>query len=100
MSLTRESLIEEALENARKDRKTIEKVRDQLMTVISDPSVQAEGLSVMGVAENVGYLAEVLTKMNSQLVDIIKISEASTSKDQMQVDKESIFEEIEAGTHN
>jgi len=95
MSLTKEELILEVLENARKDRRTIERVRDQIINLANDPSL-ADGISIIGIAENVGYLGEVLTKMNSQIVELVKVAEKSETPEDGQQEKDSIFEEIES----
>lgn len=95
MALTKEDLIQEALENARRDRKTVEKVRDQIVQLVSDPTIQAESLSLIGISDNVAKLSDVLTKMNAQIVELTKVTAKAEKTDDKQSDKDSIFDEIE-----
>jgi len=92
-----EDLFEEILKNARSDRKTVEKVRDELIKLTSQPEVMVEGMAMITVAENVAKLSDVLTKMNAQLVELTKVSvktEAPTDVKKV-TDADSIFDEIE-----
>lgn len=97
MSITKEALINEALENSRKDRKKLEGVRDQIIDLGNDASLLAEPTGIIAIAEHVSKLADVLTKMNAQLVEMSKIAAKSDAEDQSS-DKDSIFDEIETPT--
>jgi hypothetical protein len=92
-----DDLFKEILENVRNDRATVQKVRDQIVKLASDPTIQAEQLAMVGIAENVAKLSDVLTKMNSQLVELTKVSaRAERPNEDPKGEKESIFDEIES----
>lgn len=97
MEKKNEGLEEEILRNARSDRKTVEKVRDDLIKMTDLAEVQAEAMSMVVIAENVCKLSDVLTKVNAQLVELHKVSlKNAPADDNKKPDSESIFDEIEA----
>jgi hypothetical protein len=91
-------LFEEILKNTRNDRKQVEKVRDELVKLASLPEVQAESMSLVSVAENIGKLSDVLTKMNAQLVELTKVSvkSATPSDKDINPDKDEMYDAIES----
>lgn len=92
-----EGLIEEILDNSRRDRKTVEKIRDQILKLASSPEMMSEPLTSVGIAENIAKLSDVLTKMNAQLVELSKVSSKHDHEDVDPKDeKEQIFDEIES----
>lgn len=94
--MTKDELIQEALDNARRDRKNVESVRDHILKLTQDPSVNADGASVLGIADNIAKLSDVLTKMNAQIVELTKIA-AKAERVEDGKDNESLFDEIESG---
>jgi hypothetical protein len=84
-----DDLVTEILTNARSDRHTIERVRDSLMNVLS-----SEDQANLGFAtENVARLSEALTKINAQLVELVKVGTKGV-KETKEKHADSIFDEI------
>ena len=93
-----EDLMKEVIENARRDRQKLEKVRDNLIDLKPDQDeiVALEPLANLGVAENVARISDVLVKVNSQLVELAKISVKIDSPQlDMSEDREDLFDKIE-----
>ena len=92
-----DDLFDEIVQNVRDDRAKVIVIRDNIISGISTLEVAVEPLAMLGVAENIAKLSEVLTKMNSQLVELTKVSQKSDSPESdMSTDKDSIFDEIES----
>jgi len=92
-----ESLADEILNNVRKDRAQVERVRDHIIDIVENESMSEEPLGMLGIAENVAKLSDVLTKMNAQLVELTKINvKHDKDTDDPKTEKESIFDEIES----
>lgn len=91
---TKDVIIEEALENARKDRQTIVDFRKKLIDIAMHPVMDAEPLGIVAVAEHIAKISDTLTKVNSQLVELSKIA-SKTKEEDSQFDKDSLFDEIE-----
>lgn len=94
MAKRTEDLFTEILENSRRDRKTVEAVRDDLVT-LSKVADLPEGVTSLAISENIARLSDVLTKMNSQLVEMTKISVKVDQPDKSKDDSGSIYDEIE-----
>ena len=93
-----EELFKEVIENARRDRQKPEKIRDNLIDLKpeQDEIVAIEPLANLGVAENVARLSDVLVKVNSQLVELAKISAKMDAPElDMGEEREDIFDTIE-----
>ena len=92
-----DDLFEEILQNVRDDREKVKLIRDHIVKLVSVEEVNVEPLAMIGIAENMAKLSDVLTKMNSQLVELTKVSvKTDTSADDVRTEKDSIFDEIEA----
>lgn len=92
MNKTTEMIFQEILKNARNDRNKVEILRDQLLRSVdySDPSWVA-------ICETIVRISDSLTRNNSQLVEILKMSPKLDGKDESKdSDKDSIFDEIES----
>jgi predicted lipid-binding transport protein (Tim44 family) len=111
MDTTREMLTEEIIENARRDRKRLEMVADaltkrynfgdlkeieELETVDSqlDPEVAA------AFAEEIAKIGDSLTRVNQQLVELVKVETRRTPSDDQPTkltsrQKEDVFDEIQ-----
>lgn len=70
-----DELTKEVIENARKDRLALEKLRDNLTNIDPEQAeiLEATPLAQLGVAENVARIHDVLVKVNSQLVELVKV---------------------------
>lgn len=93
-----EELFEEVIANARKDRAKLEKLRDNLTNLKPEQSdvIEAEPLAMLGVAENVARIHDVLVKVNGQLVELAKISAKLENPDaDKSSDREDLFDVIE-----
>lgn len=90
----KKDLVDEVLENARRDRKAVESIRDRLIGEISHPVDDGEPISAITISRDIAGLSEVLTKINSQLVEVAKFVSKSGERDESN-DKEDIFNEIE-----
>lgn len=94
-----DELLEEILQNVREDRSKVKEIRDKIVKLAVDPDQAAtfasEPLAMVGIAENVAKLSDVLTKMNAQLVETMKVSARRDRGEQdPQAEKDSIFDEI------
>lgn len=93
-----DDLFAEVLENARKDRAKLEKVRDNLTNMDPDQVaiVEESPLAMLGVAENVVKIHDVLVKVNGQLVELAKIAAKMEGPAEGQVpDSDDIYDELE-----
>ena len=92
-----DDLFDEILKNVRNDREQVTLVRDNIIKGLSTLEVAIEPLAMLGVAENIAKLSDVLTKMNSQLVELTKVSvKTDMPEEDVKSSKDSIFDEIEA----
>ena len=96
MTVKKDDLIREALENARRDRQSVEKVRDHILELTKSTGAE-ESESVLAVSDTVAKLSDVLTKMNAQLVELTKIA-AKSEKGEDAGNNDSIFDEIESSS--
>lgn len=97
MSRTDE-LFKEAIANARKDREKLEKVRDNLTNMNPDQVaiVEETPMAMLGIAENVVKIHDVLVKVNGQLVELAKIAvKMENPAENMAPDSEDIYDELE-----
>lgn len=99
MTTTTEQLFQEILDNARRDRKTLEEVRDGLVKAAKTAAAQVAedgGLTMMAIAEQVAKLADSLTRSNAQLVEIskVKAKEGPPPEDDAKDSVDSIYDEI------
>ncbi len=98
MSKRTDDLFAKVVQNIHDDREILVELRDKIIQIGKGDAATllAEPVTLAAVAENVSKLTDALTKMNSQLVELTKVSsksdEGEKDKDQ---DKESIFDEIE-----
>lgn len=97
-----EDLFKEVIENSRKDREKLEHIRDRILSAVdsTDPDtlkvMEIEPLAMLGVAENIARISDVLVKVNSQLVELAKISvKIDNPVKELNSDRESMFDEIE-----
>lgn len=90
MASTPEELLEEIHENARKDRKRLEKFCDAM-----EKFIDLEPVLVPDVAEGVSRLSDCLTRCNSQLVEVMKI--ISKKKPETEKEVDGLFDEIGDG---
>lgn len=65
------------------------------MKLTNDPSVESDGTSVLGIADNIAKLSDVLTKMNAQIVELTKIAAKAERKEEGD-NNDSLFDEIES----
>lgn len=109
---TEKTLVDEIIENARKDRKRLEAVADGLTQGFGrfGDSVQEEGEPLdpevsAAFAEEIAKVADSLTKVNQQLVELVKIDAKASraAEDNKPVSKggkiskgeaEAIFDEL------
>jgi len=99
MSQRTDDLFLEILENVRYDRKKVAAIRDRIVDIATsdNPAMTIEPLAMLGAAENIAKLSDVLTKMNSQLVELTKVSSKSDNPDSEEQDnKDDIFDAIES----
>lgn len=80
MSTTKENLTEEIIANARRDRKRLEAVADGLVNGFakvpdetSDEEVEFDPEIAAAFAEEIAKIGDSLTKVNQQLVELVKI---------------------------
>lgn len=104
---TKMDLIEEVIENARKDRARLEKVADALLTVSADqPEAPAQGeekiaqaAASAAVSEELSKVTDSLTKINQQLVELVKHQRKSadmdTAKSLDKGEKDDIYAQME-----
>ena len=86
-----DDLIEEALTNAREDRKHLSSVFSTIEKLISagDESVMPR------LAESIVVVTEGMTKVNSQIIEAAKIVAKSSGKSDEDAFKDDVFSEIE-----
>lgn len=102
MGTTTEDLFQEILGNIRKDRVSVERMRDTLMgsaaSLGSDDEEDVQQPPALPeIAENVAKLSDVLTKMNSQLVELAKMKAKSEGlEDDGLFDSDEVYAEIES----
>src|SRR5260370_6969558 len=89
MSVAPKGLVDEIKENAGRERESLEKMCDGITKLSEDPSVAAEPMARIGLAENISRLSEALTRSNAQLVELAKIEA-----------KKALFERRPAGSFN
>jgi hypothetical protein len=97
--LLKKTLVEEILENARKDRIRIENLLEKMLKVSSVPGVE-DDLAQVAVAEQVADLTDSLTKMNQQLVELVKVQSKNKEEEPKEgtlskKEREAAFDEIE-----
>lgn len=93
-----DKLFEEVLLNARKDREKLEKIRDNLTNMSPDQVaiVEETPLAMLGVAENVVKIHDVLVKVNGQLVELAKIAaKMENPESDLTPDSDDIYDELE-----
>lgn len=96
MTTTTEQLFQEILDNARRDRKTIETVQNDLIKAVRSVQVEEDGLTMMAIAEQLAKLADSLTRTNAQLVEISKVqAKNSPPSDDHKENSDSIYDEIQ-----
>ena len=115
MSITREELTDEIVKNARRDRKRLELVADGLARgfqgssdetdVEDEESNQPDAEVMAGYAEEMSTISEALTRINHELVELVKLekkSERLQDTDKLPQDElESVLDEIQPeGTVN
>lgn len=95
MSEKTDDLFEEILKNVRDDREKVKTVRDSIVSLVGGDVSEKEPLTMLAISENVAKLSDVLTKMNSQLVELTKVS---VKKDILKPpdERDDIFDEIES----
>ena len=93
-TMKKKDLVDEVLENARRDRKAVESIRDSLIREVSRETDDGEQISAIMISRDIAGLSEVLTKINSQLVEVAKFVSKSGERDESN-DREDIFNEIE-----
>ena len=90
-------IFEEVLENIRDDRVKVQGIRDKVIASTGEDIMSVEPLAVLGIAESVVKLSDVLTKMNMQLVELAKLSSrGDRDKESPKIDNDDIFDVIEA----
>jgi len=104
---TKVDLIEEVITNARRDRARLEKVADALLTVSDDTEeAPAEGeekianaAASAAVSEELSKVTDSLTKINQQLVELVKHQrKTSQNEDDQKLDgaeKDDIYARLE-----
>lgn len=96
MTITTEQLFQEILTNARRDRKTIETVQDDLIKAVKSVQVQEDGLTMMAIAEQLAKLADSLTRTNAALVEISKVqAKNGPPPEDPKENADSIYDEIQ-----
>lgn len=90
-----EDLFQEILGNIRKDRVSVEKMRDRLLYGIGADEGEGPQITVGEIAENVAKLSDVLTKMNSQLVELTKLSSKSDKSEDVMT-SDDLYDAIES----
>ena len=92
-----EDLFDEILKNVRNDREKLTKVRDNIIDGMTTTELAIEPLAMLGIAENIAKISDVLTKQNAQLVELTKVSVKSDNPEEDSLsEKDDIFDEIEA----
>lgn len=104
---TKTDLIDEVIENARRDRARLERVADALLTVSADTEeAPAEGeekianaAASAAVSEELSKVTDSLTKINQQLVELVKHQRrnqaAEDEKKLENADKEDVYSMLE-----
>jgi hypothetical protein len=98
--------VEEVITNARRDRIRLEKVADALLTVSADDQVRSEGEQMIAqaaasaaVSEELSKVTDSLTKINQQLVELIKhqrrMSDSDESKKLADGEKDEVYNRLE-----
>lgn len=98
MSKRTDDLFAKVVQNIHDDREILVGLRDKIIEVSRGDvaTLMAEPMAFSAIAENVSKLTDALTKMNSQLVELTKVSSKSDEGEKdVDQDKESIFDEIE-----
>lgn len=92
-----DDLFQEILKNVRNDREKLTKVRDNIISGMNGIELQIEPLAMLGIAEAVGKLSDVLTKQNAQLVELTKVSvKEDAPEEDADADRDSLYDEIES----
>jgi hypothetical protein len=107
MPTTKETLTEEIISNARRDRKRLEAVADGLVNGFAKVPDETSGEEVefdpeiaAAFAEEIAKIGDSLTKVNQQLVELVKIEQKNAPPAENPVklgakDVESVYDSIQ-----
>lgn len=105
---SQDSIVEEIVENVRKDREKLKTVRDQLVKMVTNPDDIFKSSLVHGeeadpalplfdisdTVENIARVADVMVKQNAQLLEVAKLRSKSAGPEKPTTPDE-LFDEIE-----
>jgi hypothetical protein len=103
----KKTLVDEVIENARRDRKRLEAVADGLTHGFDskDDSEELDPEVSAAFAEEIAKISDSLTKVNQQLVELIKVdakknppADAAKPEKLSKQDKEDLYDELSDGS--